>query len=150
MPSNSKLQLMSLMNTLNTNKKTQQYLLFFASFFLLTAVILGAMGAHALKPLLSPDQMESFKTGIRYQFIHGIVVFFLPTLHNYLSEKTIRWASILFLIGIVLFSCSIYLLTIKGLIVMPSLSILGPVTPIGGLFLIAGWVLLCWNLIRKK
>lgn len=70
---------------------------------LLLAVCFGAMGAHALKPILSAEQLQSFETGIRYQFIHGIVILFLPTLNNYFSEKHIKQASLLFILGILFF-----------------------------------------------
>lgn len=114
---------------------------------LLLAVCIGAMGAHALKPLLSVEQLKSFETGIRYQFIHGLVIFFLPSLSNYFSEKNIKQASLLFTIGILFFSFSIYLLNLREVLDMPGLKALGPVTPIGGLLFISGWLVLVVQLL---
>lgn len=107
---------------------------------LLLAVCFGAMGAHALKPILSIEQLQSFETGIRYQFIHGLVILFLPVLNPYFSEKDIKQASLLFALGIILFSFSIYLLNLKEFLDLSGLKMLGPITPIGGLLLISGWL----------
>lgn len=107
---------------------------------LLLAVCFGAMGAHALKPILSIEQLNSFETGIRYQFIHGLVILFLPSLNQYFSEKNIKQASLLFTVGIVLFSFSIYLLNLREFLDMSGLKALGPITPLGGLLLISGWL----------
>ncbi len=107
---------------------------------LLLAVCFGAMGAHALKPILSIEQLKSFETGIRYQFIHGLVILFLPALNQYFSEKDIKQTSLLFTLGIVLFSFSIYLLNLREFLDLFGLKILGPITPLGGLLLITGWL----------
>ena len=114
-----------------------------AILFCLSAVILGAFGAHALKEVLSENQLSSFQTGVRYQFFHGLTILILSFNVNYFTE---RLSSIIKIMsaGIILFSFSIYLLNIQDLI-GSSMSYLGPITPIGGLLLITSWIGLFFN-----
>ncbi|NBG65800.1 DUF423 domain-containing protein [Acidiluteibacter ferrifornacis] len=121
----------------------------FGAAFGLLAVILGAMGAHALKSELSIDQLESFQTGVRYQIYHAIMLFIIANRNN-ANSKLLNTVSTLFIIGIILFSFSIYLLSTRSITGIEGLSILGPITPIGGLFLISGWIMLLFGAIRKK
>ena len=109
-----------------------------AILFCLSAVILGAFGAHALKEVLSENQLSSFQTGVRYQFFHGLTILILSFNMNYFTK---RLSSIIKIMsaGIILFSFSIYLLNIQYLIGF-SMSYLGPITPIGGLLLITSWI----------
>lgn len=109
-----------------------------AILFCLSAVILGAFGAHALKEVLSESQLSSFQTGVRYQFFHGLTILILSFNMNYFTK---RLSSIIKIMsaGIILFSFSIYLLNIQYLIGF-SMSYLGPITPIGGLLLITSWI----------
>lgn len=111
-----------------------------ASIFGLTAVILGAFGAHALKAQLTPDQLASFQTGVRYQFIHTLALIAVGVLLLISSNKMLRNAAWAFTIGMLLFSGSIYLLT-AGKMMGWSVSWLGPITPLGGVSLIVGWVM---------
>lgn len=108
-----------------------------AILFCLSAVILGAFGAHALKEVLSESQLSSFQTGIRYQFFHGLAILIL-SLNS--KQFTNRLSNIIKIMsaGIILFSFSIYLLNIQDLVGF-SMSYLGPITPIGGLLLITSW-----------
>lgn len=113
-----------------------------------TAIILGAFGAHALKKVLNPDQLTSFEAGVRYQMYHALFLLFLGNL----SFLTIKEKSIIFylaLIGVLLFSGSIYLLSTSGITGIKS-KILGPITPIGGLFLIISWLYFLYALIIKN
>lgn len=121
----------------------------FGAVFGLLAVILGAMGAHALKSELSIDQLESFQTGVRYQIYHAIMLFIIANRNN-ANSKLLNTVSTLFIIGIILFSFSIYLLSTRSITGIEGLSVLGPITPIGGLFLISGWIVLLFGAIRKK
>lgn len=121
----------------------------FGAVFGLLAVILGAMGAHALKSELSIDQLESFQTGVRYQINHAIMLFIIANRNN-ANSKLLNTVSTLFIIGIILFSFSIYLLSTRSITGIEGLSVLGPITPIGGLFLISGWIMLLFGAIRKK
>lgn len=109
-----------------------------AILFCLSAVILGAFGAHALKEVLSESQLSSFQTGIKYQFFHGLAILILSFNMNYFTK---RLSSIIKIMsaGVILFSFSIYLLNIQYLIGF-SMSYLGPITPIGGLLLITSWI----------
>ncbi len=106
------------------------------------AVIAGALGAHALKEILSVDQLASFKTAVFYHLIHSVVLLILATSGKAFHPKRLKLVTTLMICGMVLFSGSIYLLTLKGVLNMPFLSILGPVTPLGGLLIITGWITL--------
>lgn len=107
------------------------------------AVAIGAFGAHGLKELVGPEELATFNTGVRYHFYHVFAMGLAAVLmaQPNLNPKRLTQASWAWFIGILLFSGSLYLLTLKEQIGIPS-SILGPITPIGGLFFIGGWVLL--------
>lgn len=116
---------------------TQQIIIATAALFGLLSVILGAFGAHALKKKLSKDQLNSFETGVKYQMYHAIVLLVLG-LNSSFCTSAIYWC---FSIGIFLFSFSIYGLVLseaKG----EKLKFLGPITPIGGLLFVVGWLLI--------
>ena len=115
-----------------------------AILFCLSAVILGAFGAHALKEVLSESQLSSFQTGIRYQFFHGLAILILSLNKVHFTNRLSNIIKIMSA-GIVLFSFSIYLLSIQGLIGF-SMSFLGPITPFGGLLLITSWILLIFSI----
>lgn len=119
-----------------------------AILFCTTSVVLGAFGAHLLKDLLTEHQLSSFQTGIRYQMFHGLSILILALNENYFTEKLNRVLQLMS-VGIILFSLSIYLLNLQELLELP-LSFLGPVTPLGGLFLIASWILLFLNVKKNK
>jgi len=102
------------------------------------SVILGAFAAHGLKKKLSPDMQAVFKTGVDYQFYHSFALALvgLSLLAQNIQQSTyLNWAFICFGIGIILFSGSLYLLALT------QRKVFGPVTPIGGLFFILGWLL---------
>jgi len=116
---------------------TQQVIIATAATFGMLSVILGAFGAHALKKILSEKQLHSFEVGVKYQMYHSIVLLALSFNSKAISSAT-YWC---FTVGIVLFSFSIYGLVLsdaKG----KKLRFLGPITPIGGLLLVSGWLLL--------
>ncbi|MBL0341768.1 MAG: DUF423 domain-containing protein [Bacteroidetes bacterium] len=112
-----------------------------------TAVILGAFGAHTLKQYLTPEQLQTFETGVRYQFYHTFAILFCGLLFNHNPLKKYNMAAGSFLAGIVCFSGSLYLLSTRTLLGFDSWSWLGPITPIGGLMFIVGWVML---VLKKK
>jgi uncharacterized membrane protein YgdD (TMEM256/DUF423 family) len=119
-----------------------------ASFIGGLGVVLGAFAAHGLKPLLSVSAFESFNTGIRYQMYHAFLLFFLAiTTHITSKQKSILYT--LILIGVLVFSGSIFLLATNDLTSF-NFKVIGFITPIGGLFLIASWVLLFVYFFRKK
>lgn len=106
------------------------------------AVIVGAFGAHKLKLSLSPEQLQTFETGVKYQFYHVFAICIVGML--WLKFPAANWSlpAICFIIGILFFSGSLYLLACKELLNLSATakSIIGPITPIGGLFFIIGWV----------
>lgn len=112
------------------------------------SVVLGAFSAHLLKDILSNSSLTSFKTGVRYQFLHGLITIILSLNFDKFKIKILIRSLWLFLIGIILFSFSIYILSIQTILEI-NLNILGPVTPIGGLILISAWINLLFS-IRKK
>lgn len=109
------------------------------------AVILGAFGAHALKALISPEALENWKTAVNYQFIHTLAILGLSFMPSKVRIIASSWC---FGLGILLFSGSLYLLSLREIIAMP-LSFLGPITPIGGLLFISGWFLLLLSALKK-
>lgn len=109
------------------------------------AILLGAFGAHALKEKIGVEQLKAFETGVKYQMYHVIVLLFVNTFQDFTTKIKNR-ISIFFFIGILFFSGSIYLLTTTTI----SSKIIGPITPIGGLFLMIGWLLLVYNFIKKN
>ena len=111
--------------------------------FCVVSVILGAFGAHLLKDLLSETELSSFKTGIRYQMFHGLAILILSLNSNKFTSK-LKTSLLLMSIGTVLFSFSIYFLSIDDLLSF-SMKFLGPITPIGGTILIASWIYLLLN-----
>tara|TARA_B110000091_G_scaffold64737_1_gene71294 strand:+ start:297 stop:677 length:381 start_codon:yes stop_codon:yes gene_type:complete len=119
-----------------------------AILFCTTSVVLGAFGAHLLKDLLTEHQLSSFQTGIRYQMFHGLSILILALNKNYFTEKLNKVLQLMS-VGIILFSLSIYLLNLQELLGLV-LSFLGPVTPIGGLFLMVSWTLLFFNVKKNK
>ncbi len=108
------------------------------------SVLFGAFGAHALKTILRPDQLQIFETGVRYQMMHalaliGFALYADAQLSLGMEQKQIRWVARLFMVGIFLFSGSLY-----GLVLLANYSIglsriLGPITPLGGFCLMLGW-----------
>lgn len=113
------------------------------------AVILGAFGAHGLKGKLTPEALASFDVGVRYQFIHALAIFAAVWLADRLGVRLPLTSGWFFVAGTVLFSGSIYLLATRGLLGIESWRWLGPVTPLGGLCFIIGWVLLLVATVRS-
>ena len=103
---------------------------------MLTAVVLGAFGAHALKSRLDANDLAVWRTGVEYQFYHGIGLLLIGGLRERIGASAVRWAGRCFLFGIVLFSGSLYGLVLLG---VPAL---GAVTPLGGVCFLAGWAAL--------
>jgi uncharacterized membrane protein YgdD (TMEM256/DUF423 family) len=116
-------------------------------FFVLLSIVLGAFGAHGLKKIVSLNQIVSFEVGVRYQMYHGILFLILSLLHNKFKVSKIVFR--LIFSGIILFSGSIYLLSLKDLFSV-NYSFLGIVTPIGGLCMIIGWSIYLINILRLK
>lgn len=123
-----------------------QNILFIASILGGLAVIFGAFGAHALKKILTEEQLKSFETGVKYQMYHAIVLLIVGFNFS-LDSASEKYMAYSFIIGIILFSISIYGLVISSA-KNKKLKFLGPITPLGGLFLIIGWALLAFNVLQ--
>ena len=112
------------------------------------AIILGAFGAHALKKVLSVEQLVTFETGVRYQMYHALFLLFIGLMKN-ISLKAKKTIYFLVVFGILLFSGSIYLLATNDLTSF-DFKVIGFITPIGGLLLIVAWVILFININNKQ
>jgi uncharacterized membrane protein YgdD (TMEM256/DUF423 family) len=117
-----------------------------AAIFGIIAVIFGAFGAHALKVQLSATALENWKTAVNYQFVHALALLLLATLP---TTRFIRLSAWFFTLGIVCFSGSLYLLSIKEILNINT-AFVGPITPLGGLFFIIGWVCLFFSAFKKN
>lgn len=120
-----------------------------ASIFGMLAVASGAFGAHSLRNQISPSDLQIWKTAVDYQFYHTLALVFLSTFSRF-KRGLINLSFWFFTLGIIFFSGSLYLLAIKSLIAGTAVSILGPVTPIGGLFFILGWISLLLAALKNK
>ncbi|MBS1571598.1 MAG: DUF423 domain-containing protein [Bacteroidetes bacterium] len=122
--------------------------LIIATIFGLLSIILGAFGAHAFKEILSSEKLQSFETGVRYQMFAAI---FLLVIGAFLSfkSKMESWVSWLMIVGCVLFSFSIYLLSFQEIWGV-NLKFLGPITPLGGLSMILSWVVLLIYFLKSN
>ena len=107
------------------------------------ATALGAFGAHALKSQLTPDKLQVYETAVRYQFLHALGLLVIGVLLRSADGQWLRCSAMLILAGIILFSGSLYWLTFGA----PRL--VGVVTPMGGLALIAGWILFAVTVARQ-
>ncbi len=105
------------------------------------AVAFGAFGAHALKAKISSEHLQIFETGVRYQFYHALALLLLALAFDKISSGPAHIAGYCFIAGVILFSGSIYLLATREVFGIDSWkSILGPLTPLGGLCLLSGWI----------
>jgi len=120
-----------------------------ASFFGLAAVVLGAFGAHGLEDKISEDRLETWETAVDYQFYHTVALLFLATFSR-AKNTYIRFSFVTFTLGILLFSGSLYILSTRSITDFGNPAILGPITPIGGLCFILGWLGLLVATIKNK
>ena len=120
-----------------------------ASVFGALAVICGAFGAHSLQASLTAKNLEVWHTAVQYQFYHVFALLFLSSLAGSKS-RLISASYYLFTFGIIMFSGSLYLLACRDLLGWGGLKIIGPVTPLGGLFFIIGWLTMGLAALRTK
>jgi uncharacterized membrane protein YgdD (TMEM256/DUF423 family) len=113
------------------------------------AVALGAFGAHGLKKLVSPETVASYQTGVQYQMYHALALILVGLLSEKIANSFINYAGILFIGGIVFFSGSLYLLASFRAMNKLVPSFIYPVTPLGGLLFILGWVMLLVAIVKK-
>ena len=106
------------------------------SLFAMLSVILGAFAAHGLKSKLGPDMLGVFQTGVQYQFYHALGLLAVGLLLKFIPGSLLGWSGGLMIAGIVCFSGSLYMLALTGI------KWFGPITPLGGLFFVIGWLLM--------
>jgi uncharacterized membrane protein YgdD (TMEM256/DUF423 family) len=128
--------------------KSAKFYIAIGSIIVLLGIVLGAFAAHALKTRLNAtdSQVQSFKTGVDYQLLHGLAIILLGIISKVYKINIIR-TFYMFIIGILCFSFSIYMLTICKLYGY-NVSYLGPITPLGGVFFIIGWVFFILKIIK--
>jgi len=128
--------------------KTQKYILVSAFLMGMLSVIIGAFGAHTLREqwMLSESSMRIFNTGVSYQFYHTMALLFCGLFYPQVKftnwGQLVKISALFFLLGIFLFSGSLYLLSARHYLEIAHWKWIGPLTPIGGLFFILGWILL--------
>jgi len=117
--------------------------IFFAicSFLMALGIALGAFGAHALKSVLDERMLEVYKTGVQYHFYNTLGLFIATIIFSFKETKKIYVSLFIILIGMLIFSSSLYILTIFNI------PMLGMITPIGGTLLIVGWLTLCYSIL---
>jgi uncharacterized membrane protein YgdD (TMEM256/DUF423 family) len=121
----------------------QKIFLILGSVFGGLAVMIGAFGAHALRNILeSSGRTETFETAVKYQFYHALALLLLGILMFNIKHPFFTYAGYSFTAGILIFSGSLYILCLTGI------TKLGMITPIGGVLLIAGWVLLLYGIMK--
>lgn len=119
-----------------------------AALFGMIAIILGAFGAHALKKVLSIEELSTFETGVKYQMYHALFLLFIG-INDKIVQKTKKTIYYLVVFGVIFFSGSIYLLATNN-ITSFDFKIIGFVTPLGGLLLISSWATLLLNYFNNK
>lgn len=117
--------------------------LIIAGFILMLAVMMGAFGAHGLESHLSERAMQTYQTGVRYHFYHGLGIILLAIV-SYLLQLSLRASINFFIAGIILFSGNCYLYAISGV------KIFAMIVPVGGVAFIMGWLLFSLALVRSK
>ncbi len=114
------------------------------------AVMFGALGAHLLQSSLTAVDLEIWKIGVQYQFYHAIAILVTAAVYSQHNRKGLKWTYRFFLLGIFIFSGSLYSLAMSDTLIGTRYSWLGAITPIGGVFFIVGWVSFFLSFFRKK
>ena len=115
-------------------------------------VVIGAMGAHALKDKLPLENLQTYETAVRYQFYHTLALILVVILSDKIQSKFLNYASTLFIVGIILFSFSLYFLALRPIMGIGNeeMKWIGAITPLGGVSFILGWVSLSVSTISDK
>ncbi len=127
----------------------QNNFIIWASAMMATGVCFGALGAHSLKKVLSPESLTAWETGVRYQLIHGLAILIIATNDRLMESKGTISVLRLFISGVLLFSGSVYLLSTQSISGL-SVSFLGPITPIGGVLMITAWIMLFLQALKTN
>ncbi|MGI9291472.1 MAG: DUF423 domain-containing protein [Gammaproteobacteria bacterium] len=125
-------------------RKTSTIFITAASLLLLVGTILGAVGSHALADKLTPQQLNSWELGVQYHLVHGLGIILIATLYEQWHEPLLRWAGSLMLIGVFLFSGTIY----GTKLFLPTS--FGVMAPFGGLSFMLGWLLLAISALKQR
>ena len=112
--------------------------------FAMLGVVLGAFAAHGLKSRISADMVAVFQTGVQYQFYHGLGLILLALVSVHVSSNLITYSGYLMIAGVICFSGSLYALALTGI------KFFGPITPLGGVFFILGWLLMLVAVVRNS
>jgi uncharacterized membrane protein YgdD (TMEM256/DUF423 family) len=140
---------MSKLKRLTQERIMQKNFLFVGALFGALAVALGAFGAHGLKKIVDADTVAVFQTGVQYQMYHALALLAAGILFEKFPNSWIQRAGTAFIIGIILFSGSLYVLTALKAADRSGPSVIGIVTPFGGLAFIAGWLFLLLGIMKK-
>lgn len=122
----------------------ERHLIAAAALNLFIGIAAGAFGAHGLKTILSVEMLAIWQTAVQYQLVHGLALLVLANMWPRWHSRWLRISAIAMMIGIFLFSGSLYLLAITGM------RTLGAITPLGGLAFLSGWGLLLWLALAHK
>ena len=123
---------------------TSRALILAGAIFGLLGVVLGAVGVHALRDALDAKALGTFQTGVRFQMYHALALLAVGLLADRWKTGLVKLSGILFTVGIILFSGSLYILAVTGI------GVFGAVAPLGGMSLIAAWALLVIGAIRQR
>lgn len=111
---------------------------------------LGAFGAHGLEKITDDEKiLHGFQTGVQYQMYHSLALMAIAMIYGHIQNSLIRWSGNCFIAGVILFSGSLYLLTFLKIQSSDIVRFVGPLTPLGGILFIAGWLLLLMAVLRK-
>ncbi len=136
-----------------TNHTLQKQLIQSGAILAATSVLFGAFGAHQLKDAINETSLNNFETGVRYQMFHALAILILASLTRRINERTLKTICQIFYIGIGLFCGSLYILATKEIIfgaeIADNLRWIAGLTPVGGLSLIIGWLLLAYKGYKK-
>ena len=114
------------------------------------AVALGAFGAHGLKKIVTPEQLDVFKTGVQYQFYHALGIIIAAIIGQQIEHNLIKRAAWLFFFGIIAFSGSLYAMTLFNALNTEGVKWIGAITPVGGLLFILGWIILGLGISKNQ
>ena len=123
--------------------KTSKIFVIYGAIFMALSVAIGAFGAHILKNLLSKDMMAVYHTGVEYQVYHSLGLFAVAFVSNFQNNKKVKFSGYFMILGIILFSGSLYLLSIT------EVRWIGMITPAGGVCFIIAWILLALGMKSK-
>jgi len=125
-------------------RKESKVAIFIGAFYLCVGIMLGAFAAHGLKDILNEYQMDILQTGVKYQLIHGVALLILGLLCSLYQQRLFYVALVCIALGVALFSFSLYAIAFLGI------SVLGIIAPIGGVFMISGWLITMYAVFRNK